>query len=309
MFWDGRAPSVENQVSMPIRDAVEMGMTAANTNNHQWDTITSRIKSKTFYPQLFKNAFGSTLIDSQRITLALAQFVRSINSYGSKWRKAIDACNCNPAAQSLTAYGFTTQEDLGRQLFMDINRGNCQACHTRNIFVPQGGQNNGADGSIFSGGKWKWTTWSTRNDYIGKDSGFAGVLAAGKYSGNLGRDTNKVKTNIGRMIVPSLINISLTAPYFHDGRYKTLDEVINFYSDSVKNNDYNTLSAFFRSIDPKVPGAPNNVQPSNQLAIDTAPVRAIHYSTTEKAALKAFLLTLTDTSIINDVRYSNPFCK
>ena len=306
MFWDGRAASVEDQVTRPIRDAVEMGMSAANTNNKQWDTIVKRLSVKSFYPQLFKNAFGTTIIDSQRIALALAQFVRSINSYGSKWRKAVDSCNCNPAVANLVPYGFTAQEQLGRDLFMDVNRGNCQACHTRNIFVPQGGQNNGVDGSILAGGKWKWTAWNTRDDYKGKDSGFAGVLAKGRYSGILGRDSNAIKTNIGRMKVPTLINIGLTAPYMHDGRFKTLDEVINFYSDSVKNNDYNTLSLFFRKIDSRVPGAPNNV--TNQLAIDTSPVRIIHYTTTEKAALKAFLLTLTDTSLINDKRYSNPFC-
>ena len=208
----------------------------------------------------------------------------------------------------MVSAGFTAQEDLGRQLFMDVKRGNCQACHTRNIFVPQGGQNNGVDGSIGAGQKFKWTAWSTRDDYRGKDSGFAGVIARGNYSGVLGRDSNAVKTNIGRMKVPSLINIGLTAPYMHDGRFKTLDDVINFYSDSIKNNDYNTLSAFFRSIDPRTPGAPNNVQPANQLAIDTAPVRVIHYTVAEKAALKAFLLTLTDTGFIKDPKFSNPFC-
>jgi cytochrome c peroxidase len=304
MFWDGRAKDVETQVTRPIRDAVEMGMSVANTNNHQWDSIVKRVSSKTFYPTLFKNAFGSTLIDSQRIALALAQFVRSINSYGSKWRKAVDACNCNPAVANLQPYGFTAQEQLGRDLFMDVNRGNCQACHTRNIFVPQGAQNNGADGSILAGGKWKWTAWSTRDDYKLKDSGFGGTLAYGRALTL--RDSNQMKLNIGRMKVPSLINVGLTAPYFHDGRFKTLDEVINFYSDSIKNNDYNTLSLFFRKFDPSVPGAPNNVQ--NQAIIDTAAVRVIKYTTTEKAALKAFLLTLTDSSLNKDPRYANPFC-
>lgn len=313
MFWDGRAKSVEDQVTQPIRDAVEMGFSTDVYGIKQWDSITGRIKAKTFYAQLFKNAYGSTIIDSQRITLALAQFVRSINSYGSKWRKAVDSCNCNPAVANLIPYGFTAQEQLGRDLFMDVNRGNCQACHTRNIFVPQGLQNNGIDGSIYAGGKWVWTAWSTRNDYIGKDSGFSGVKAHGRYTGILGRDSNQIKGNIGRMKVPSLINIGLTAPYMHDGRFKTLDEVINFYSDSVKNNDYNTLSLFFRKFqtDPTKPnyvaGSPNNV--TNQFSIDTASVRTIHYTLAEKQALKSFLLTLTDTTITKDIRYSNPFCQ
>lgn len=304
MFWDGRAADLETQVTMPIRDAVEMGMTAANTNGKQWDTISARVSKKSFYAPLFQTAFGSTKIDSQRITLALAQFVRSMNSYDSKWRKAINGFRGNPATAVIP--GLTAQELLGRDLFMDVNRGNCQACHTRNIFVPQGAQNNGVDGSITEGNKWRWTAWNTRDDYKGKDSGFAGVLARGRYSGVLGRDSNAVKANIGRMKVPSLINIAVTAPYMHDGRFKTLDEVINFYSDSIKNNDYNTLSLFLRKIDPRAPGAPNNV--TSQLAIDTAPVRILHYTTAEKAALKAFLLTMTDSTFLKDPKFSNPFC-
>ena len=304
MFWDGRAADVETQVTMPIRDAVEMGMTAANTNGKQWDSISARVSKKSFYAPLFQAAFGSTKIDSQRITLALAQFVRSMNSYDSKWRRAINGFRGNPSIAIIP--GLTSQELLGRDLFMDVNRGNCQACHTRNIFVPQGAQNNGVDGSITEGNRWKWTAWSTRDDYKLKDSGFAGVKARGNYSGVLGRDSNAVKSNIGRMKVPSLINIGVTAPYMHDGRFKTLDDVINFYSDSIKNNDYNTLSLFLRKIDPRAPGAPNNV--TSQLAIDTAPVRILHYTTAEKAALKAFLLTLTDTTFLRDPKFGNPFC-
>lgn len=304
MFWDGRAADLETQVTMPIRDAVEMGMTAANTNGKQWDTISARVSKKSFYAPLFQAAFGSTKIDSQRIALALAQFVRSMNSYDSKWRKAINTFKGNPSTGVIP--GFTSQELLGRDLFMDVNRGNCQACHTRNIFVPQGAQNNGVDGSITEGNRWKWTAWSTRDDYKLKDSGFAGVKARGNYSGVLGRDSNAVKANIGRMKVPSLINIGVTAPYMHDGRFKTIDDVINFYSDSIKNNDYNTLSLFLRKIDPRAPGAPNNV--TSQLAIDTAPVRILHYTTAEKAALKAFLLTLTDSTFLKDPKFSNPFC-
>lgn len=313
MFWDMRAGNVEEQATRPVLDAVEMGMTNANLNGHAWDSITARISNKSFYPPLFQSAFGSSTIDSQRIALALAQFVRSINTFGSKWRQAISAPGVgNPAINPIP--GFTAQELLGRDLFMDVNRGNCQACHTRNIFVPQGAQNNGADGQFLPGSKFVWTSWASRNDYAGKDSLLAGYRNTGTplipYPNlHWERDTGNVLANIGRAKVPSLINIALTPPYFHDGRYQTLDEVINFYSDSIHNNSYNTLSAFLRNIDPSVPGAPNNVQPANQLAIDTAPVRHLAYSPEEKAALKAFLLTLTDSSLINDPKFSDPFCR
>lgn len=313
MFWDMRASSVEDQATRPILDAVEMGMTNANLNGHAWDSITARLSNKNFYPSLFQSAFGSMLIDSQRIALALAQFVRSINTFGSKWRVAISAPGVgNPAVSPIPA--FTAQELLGRDLFMDVNRGNCQSCHTRNIFVPQGAQNNGADGIFMPGSKFVWTPWASRTDYVGKDSLLAGFRNTGTpfipYPAlHWERDTSNVIANIGRAKVPSLINVALTPPYFHDGRYNTLDEVINFYSDSIHNNSYNTLSSFLRDIDPSVPGVPNNVQPANQLAIDTAPVRHRAYTPAEKAALKAFLLTLTDSTLINDPKFSDPFCR
>lgn len=313
MFWDMRAANIEDQVTRPILDAVEMGMTNANLNGHAWDSITARLANKSFYPPLFQTVFGNQVIDSQRIALALAQFMRSINTFGSKWRVAISAPGVgNPAVSPIP--GFTAQELLGRNLFMDVNRGNCQACHTRNIFVPQGAQNNGADGIFMPGSKFVWTPWAGRSDYVGKDSLLAGYRNTGTpYIAyptlHWERDTGNVKANIGRAKVPSLINLALTPPYFHDGRYQTLDEVINFYSDSIHNNSYNTLSAFLRNIDPSVPGAPNNVQPVNQLAIDTAPVRHLAYTPTEKAALKAFLLTFTDSTLISDPKFSDPFCR
>lgn len=255
-FWDNRAPSLEAQTLIPFQSPVEMGMTL--------DTLIARISSKTFYAPLYQAAFGSPSITPERTAKALAQFVRSMNSFGSKFRQGINSIQGNPAIVPFP--NFTAQENLGKDLFMDIRRGNCQACHTRNIMVQQGSKNIGLD-------------------LVYADNG------VGETIGN--------RTKDGQFSVPSLMNIALTAPYMHDGRYKTLEEVINFYSDSVKAHP--NLDGFLREI------IPGNPIPNNN-PCDTCPPRKPHYSIEEKAALVAFLKTLTDTTILSDERWSDPFC-
>jgi len=243
MFWDLRAATLEDQVLMPIQDSVEMGLTL--------DTLVSRVSAKSFYPSLFQAAFGSTDVTAQKISFALAQFVRSINTFNSKYRIGVNTTNGNPSTTPFA--NFTAQENLGKNLFMDVNRGNCQSCHTRNVFVPQGAQNIGLD-----------------LNYV--DNG-------------VGQATGQPNKN-GKFKVPSLINIAYTAPYMHDGRYKTLMQVINFYSDSIK--PHVNLSHFLIDSTTGLPRKP-------------------HYTLTEKRALVAFLKTLTDQTVLS-TKWKNPFC-
>jgi hypothetical protein len=240
---------------MPIVSSVEMGLSL--------DTLVARVTSKGYYKTLFQNAFGDTLVTPVRISKAMAQFIRSMNTFGSKFRQGVDITSGPPETTPFT--NFTAQENLGKDLFMDITRGNCQACHTRNVMVQQGAQNIGLD-------------------LVYADNGVG--AASGRQSQN------------GKFSVPSLINIELTAPYMHDGRFQTLEQVIDFYSDSVK--EHVNLSGFLREI------IPGTVNPNNNTC-DTCPPRRPHFSPTEKAALIAFLRTLTDTVILTDARWSNPF--
>lgn len=89
----------------------------------------------------------------------------------------------------------------------------------------------------------------------------------------------------GLFKIPSLRNVQLTAPYMHDGRFKTLEEVLEHYSKGVKNNP--TLDSRLRTEEGK-------------------PVR-LNMTDAEKAALIAFLSALTDTQLLTDKRFSNPF--
>jgi cytochrome c peroxidase len=115
MFWDERAATLEEQVLMPIQDEVEMGMTLPE--------LESRLATLDYYPNLFQQAFGSASVTSERIALALAQFVRSIVPYQSKYDRV---------KQGLES--FTSSEERGEQAFTAGN-GSCASCHPPPMFI------------------------------------------------------------------------------------------------------------------------------------------------------------------------------
>lgn len=155
---------------------------------------------------------------------------------------------------------FTAQENLGRQLFTgQLGRINCAACHGTDNFVP--GPN------IFNNG--------LENPYIDKGVGALTGLAQDE----------------GLFKVGSLRNIELTAPYMHDGRFATLEEVVEFYNSGVVNHP--NLSPQLRQRTP--PGAPPG-----------PPIRP-NLTANEKAALVAFMKTLTDANLATNTKYSDPF--
>ncbi|MCB2106177.1 MAG: c-type cytochrome [Rhodobacteraceae bacterium] len=133
MFWDERAATLEDQVLMPIQDSVEMGMTLP--------ALVQKLSATSFYPELFQAAFGSTQITSDRISRALAQFVRSMVSYQSKFDQAFNANgNFNPNGV------LTPLEEQGRQLFFSGNNGpNCDSCHETSVMALDQPRNNGLD--------------------------------------------------------------------------------------------------------------------------------------------------------------------
>jgi len=76
-FWDERADTLEEQVLMPIQNEVEMGLTL--------DELVERVSAAPYAPYLFEQAFGDEQVTSDRISKALAQFVRAIVSYRSRF--------------------------------------------------------------------------------------------------------------------------------------------------------------------------------------------------------------------------------
>jgi cytochrome c peroxidase len=122
MFWDERAQTLEQQVLMPIQDATEMGMTLPE--------LVSKLQNLSYYPDLFRKAFGDTAINSDKISKALAQFLRSIVTYNSKY----DQVKSGSAT-------FTPEEAQGEQLFLNAPPGappgapSCAGCHRPPMFL------------------------------------------------------------------------------------------------------------------------------------------------------------------------------
>lgn len=245
-FWDERASTLEAQVLMPFQDPVEMGMTL--------DQLVSTVQKQSYYPELFEKSFGSQEINSDRISKALAQFVRSIVSFSSKY----DVGRAMVSAPGANFPNFTSQENIGKTIFFSTitnGGGACFGCHTTEAFISAnpGPQNNGIDASSTSD------------------------LGAGEVFNN--------PIFVGRFKAPSLRNIELTAPYMHDGRFSTLEKVVEHYNSGIKSHP--TLS-------PALTDANNN------------PVQ-LNLNESERAALVAFLKSLTDNSVRTELKWSDPF--
>ena len=117
MFWDERAATLEEQVLMPIQDGTEMGMTLSE--------LESKLSSITYYPALFQKAFGSPEVNADRISKALAQFLRSIVTYQSKYDRVKAGLET-----------FTPDEQAGEQIFLTAGGPNgCAGCHRPPMFI------------------------------------------------------------------------------------------------------------------------------------------------------------------------------
>lgn len=116
MFWDERTATLEEQVLQPIQNTTEMGMTIP-------EAIT-KMSGLSYYPALFQKAFGSTEINSDRVSKALSQFVRSIVTYQSKY---------DQVKQGLT--NFTVDERDGENLFLTAGNIPCAGCHAPPMFI------------------------------------------------------------------------------------------------------------------------------------------------------------------------------
>lgn len=242
-FWDQRAATLEAQTLIPVQDMVEMGMTLTE--------LETRLKTLPYYPVLFSKAFGDENITSNRIALALSQFVRSIISYQSKYDAGRAAFTGPPPPPDQAFANFTPQENRGKEIFLGPI-GGCAPCHGSETFTAPLEKNNGLD-------------------MMTVDRGFGAV-------------TNTV-ANDALFKVTTLRNVEMTAPYMHDGRFATLEQVVEHYSSGVQNHP--------------------NLSP--QLRLPNGNPRQANLSAADKAALVAFLKTLTDVTVTTDVKFANPF--
>ncbi len=190
-FWDGRAKTLEDQILEPVPNPIEM--------HQSWQRSAEKLAASTEYRQLFGKAFGDEIIDSIRVSKAIAQFLRTLVSSNSKF----DKYRRGEAT-------LTPEEFAGLDLFQKEGG---------DPDVVTGGQN-GADCFHCHGfGDMQFSDFLLHNnglDSVFTDKGAGGVT---------GRPQD-----MGRFKAPSLRNLSYTAPYMHDGRFQTLEQVIEHYN-------------------------------------------------------------------------------
>ncbi len=210
----------------------------------------TKLQATEQYPVLFEKAFGKGPITEDKILKALAQFTRTLISADSKFDRYQEG-----------KANLTTQELLGMRLFLThpdpnarLRGGNCGDCHGGSLQTFNTFHNNGLNAAPKDAGRWLVT--------------------------GLEKDRGKFRA-------PSLRNIALTAPYMHDGRFKTLQEVLDHYNEHVNLRDPN--------IDPLIAEAVNDFG-----------AESLGLTAEEKLQIIAFLHTLTDESFIVNPKFSDP---
>ena len=247
-FWDERAATLEEQVLMPIQDEVEMGLTL--------DELVDNVSAQPYYPELFERAFGDPDVTSDRIARALAQYVRAIVSYRSRYDEGLVAAGS--VADDFP--NFTAEENLGKALFMGP-QGNCGICHLATLGPPPPPGTPPANQAVFM------LTEPANNGLDAETSADEGAGA-------------------GAFKSPSLRNVALSGPYMHDGRFESLEEVVEHYVSGVQDHP---------DLDPRLRQGAG--QPPQQLGLSAG----------DSAALVAFLHTLTDEAVLEDPKYADPF--
>lgn len=208
------------------------------------DDLPAKLQQEEYYRILFKKAFQQDKIDNRLAFAAITQFLNSFNNTNTKFDNELETVT-NP---SNDFPGFTAQENAGKAIFND----NCASCHSKShVFIGTSVANNGLQMNY-------------------NDKGI-GELSNNSYEESVFK-------------VPLLRNVALTAPYMHDGRFASLEEVIEHYSTGIE---------FHQNL-------------HSDLRDGNTPKR-MNFTETEKANLIAYLNTLTDNSFIHDAKYSDPF--
>jgi len=192
MFWDGRAATLEDQVFGPVNDPVEM--------DFNWPAVEARLNAHPTYPTEMYNAFGINTVDSVHVAKAIAQFMRTLISGGSKFDQWVAAgADTNALAQF-----FTTEEKAGFELFQVTNFG-CAHCHG--------------------------TVLTTDNDFHSND-----LFPVPYQDFGVGGITGD-PFEFGVFKTPTLRNVAVSDPYMHDGSLNSLDDVLDRYAEGMQDTN------------------------------------------------------------------------
>ncbi|MEO6285983.1 MAG: cytochrome c peroxidase [Dyadobacter sp.] len=232
-----------------LEDQAKFPLTDPHEMGQQLSESARKLNNTSLYPPLFLKAFGSSIITQEQILKALSQFERTLISASSQYDQYLSG-NYQPTAQQLRGLQLF---ESGPDPKKGIRGANCTHCHGGVKTFKELFHNNGLDSIATDLGREKFT----------------------------GQSADRA-----RFRIPTLRNIMLTAPYMHDGRFTTIEQVLDHYSEHIVQSP--TLSAFLQDI--------SNETGGKNLAL----------TKDEKADLTAFLDMLTDSSFITNPAFSNP---
>lgn len=242
-FWDGRSETLEDQILEPVKDPHEM--------DQSWAMTVSKLSQSTEYNNDFYTVFGVEEFDSTHVVKAIAQFLRTMISGSSKYDVIYKYDNGIPMSESeqLIWNDVSSEELQGYYFFIDQGVGDCIHCHAGPLAQVNRFANNGLDATFDDPGR---------------------MLVTGN------------PNDEGHFKVPTLRNIELSAPYMHDGRFTTLEEVLNHYSTQV--TDSPTISA----------------------DMEFASQGGVQLDNFEFQTILAFLKCFTDEEFINNPDFQDP---
>ena len=232
-FWDERAASLELQVTEPIKDHIEMGFSGIGPNS-TFSDLTRRLSDLEYYQILFRFVYGDASVTESRIQESLAHFVRSIQSFDSKY----DVGRAQVPNIQANFTNFTQQENTGKMLFTMppnfdasgtriLGGFGCQGCHQAPEFdIDPNSRNNGVIQSISGPNDLTNTRSPSLRDLFGPDG-------------------------------------SLNGPMMHNGAFASVETVLQHYNDLSPNLNPN--------LDPRLRPAGNaqklNMTPQESAAV------------------------------------------
>ena len=224
-FWNERAASLEIQTTMPIQDHAELGFSGVNGRGNL-DSLFKKLSQLNYYKEIFKTVYGDTIINETRVQESLAQFVRSIQSFDSKFDvgRSQVANNINPFPN------FTPTENAGKALFL-----------TPPVFDGVGNRISGGAGC---NGCHRAPEFDI--DPNSRNNGIVGII------NGIGIETNNTKSPSLRDLVKA--DGTLNSRMMHTGQFTSLEEVVGHYNNIPTIRANNNLDTRLR-----VDGIPNKL--------------------------------------------------
>ncbi|WP_152020882.1 cytochrome-c peroxidase [Aliarcobacter butzleri] len=257
-FWDGREATLEGQAGGPPLNPVEMGMSDKKA-------VVDRLKENSLYVDSFKKIFGADIFKNddkayEAMTIAIASFERTdeFSPFDSKYDRYLKG-----------EYDLTPLEDLGKSIFFSNNNNSCANCHVL--------KGEDKEGETFTNYQYHNIGTPANNELRGKN----GVKAIDE--GLLANSNVSDVAQKGKHKVPTLRNVAVTGPYMHNGVFKDLKTVVEFY-DKYNNKD--------RNIDPETNKPWDEPEVKDNISLQE--LKANKLTDRKVEALVAFMKLLTD---------------